>query len=123
MTEVTFRGRRSTLRALDVWTRGEQMTFPGHMNANVHKTKYSDFTAVMALFQTLVGSLFFLTTMFSRELILSLSWQAQDFVRLLRCGSAIFVAGARTREVARCDGGHISWQAQYFVRVRRVDAW
>ena len=42
------------------------------MNANVHKTKYSDFTAVMALLQTLVGSLFFLTTMFSRELILSL---------------------------------------------------
>ena len=41
---------------------------------------------------------------------------------LLRCGSAIFVAGAGNREVARCDGGDISWQAQYFVRVRRVDA-
>ena len=40
----------------------------------------------------------------------------------LRCGSAIFVAGAGNREVARCDGGDISWQAQYFVRVRRVDA-
>ena len=47
------------------------------------------------------------------------SWQAQYFVRILRCGSAIFVAGAGNREVARCD---ISWQAQYFVRVRRVDA-
>ena len=43
-------------------------------------------------------------------------------MRVLRCGSAIFVAGAGNREVARCDGGHISWQAQYFVRVRRVDA-
>ena len=40
----------------------------------------------------------------------------------LRCGSAILVAGAGSREVARCDGGDISWQAQYFVRVRRVDA-
>ena len=36
--------------------------------------------------------------------------------------SAILVAGAGNREVARCDGGDISWQAQYFVRVRRVDA-
>ena len=50
------------------------------------------------------------------------SWQAQYFVRLLRCGSAILVAGAGNREVARCGGGDISWQAQYFVRVRRVDA-
>ena len=41
---------------------------------------------------------------------------------ILRCGSAIFVAGAGNREVARCDGGDIAWQAQYFVRVRRVDA-
>ena len=44
------------------------------------------------------------------------------FVRALRCGSAIFVAGAGSREVARCDGGDISWQVQHFVRVRRVDA-
>ena len=59
------------------------------MNANVHKTKYSDFTAVMALFQTLLGSLIFLTTMFSTELILSL-----------------FVAGAglcAASEVWKCD--------------------
>ena len=42
-------------------------------------------------------------------------------MRLLRCGSAILVAGAGNREVARCDGGDISWQAQYFARVRRVD--
>ena len=47
---------------------------------------------------------------------------AQDFVRALRRGSAIFVAGAGNREVARCDGGDMSWQAQDFVRVRRVDA-
>ena len=40
-------------------------------------------------------------------------------MRVLRCGSAIFVAGAGNREVARFDGGDISWQAQ---RVRRVDA-
>ena len=40
----------------------------------------------------------------------------------LRRGSAILVAGAGNREVARCDGGDISWQAQYFVCVRRVDA-
>ena len=38
------------------------------------------------------------------------------------CGSAILVVGAGNREVARCDGGHISLQAQYFARVRRVDA-
>ena len=50
------------------------------------------------------------------------SWQAQYFVLILRCGSAIFVAGAGNREVARCDGVDISWQAQYFVRVKRVDA-
>ena len=51
-------------------------------------------------------------------MILSLSWQAQYFVRALRCGSAIFVAGARNRVVvARCGGDHSSWQAQYFVRV------
>ena len=43
-------------------------------------------------------------------------------MRVLRYGSAIFVAGAGNREVARYDGGDISWQAQYFVRVRRVDA-
>ena len=43
-------------------------------------------------------------------------------MRALRCGSAIFVAGAGNREGARCDGGHMSWQAQDFVRVRRVDA-
>ena len=43
-------------------------------------------------------------------------------MRILRCGSATFVAGAGNREVVRCDGGDISWQAQYFVRVRRVDA-
>ena len=43
-------------------------------------------------------------------------------MRVLRRGSAILVAGAGNREVARCDGGDISWQAQYFVRVRRVDA-
>ena len=67
------------------------------MNANVHKTKYSDFTAVMALFQPLVGSLFFLTTMFSREMILSL-----------------FVAGAEGVEV------QFSWQAQGLVRLRGV---
>ena len=73
VTEVTFRDRRSTLCALDVWTRKD-------------------------------------------------SWPAQDFVRVLRCGSGIFVAGAGNREVAMCDGGDISWQAQYFVRVRRVDA-
>ena len=36
------------------------------------------------------------------------SWQAQDFVRVLRCGSGIFVAGAGNREVAMCDGGDIS---------------
>ena len=40
------------------------------------------------------------------------SWQAQYFVRALRCGSA--------SEVVRCGGGHISWQAQYFVRVGGV---
>ena len=33
------------------------------------------------------------------------SQQAQYFVRVLRCGSAIFVAGAGNREVARCGGG------------------
>ena len=43
-------------------------------------------------------------------------------MRALRCGSAIVVAGTGNREVARCDGDHISWPAQYFVRVRRVDA-
>ena len=44
-------------------------------------------------------------------------------MRVLRRGSAILVAGAGNREVARCDGGDISWQAQDFiVRVRRVDA-
>ena len=40
------------------------------------------------------------------------SWQAQDFVRVLRCGSGIFVGrrreGAGNREVAMCDGGDIS---------------
>ena len=48
------------------------------------------------------------------------SRQAQYFVRALRCGSAIVVAGAGNCEVARCGGGRMS-QAQYFVRVRRVD--
>ena len=43
-------------------------------------------------------------------------------MRVLKRGSAILVAGAGDREVARCDGGYILWQAQYFVRVRRVDA-
>ena len=43
-------------------------------------------------------------------------------MRVLKRGSAIFVAGAGNREVARCGGGDISWQAQDFVRVRRVDA-
>ena len=43
-------------------------------------------------------------------------------MRAFNYGSAIFVAGAGNREVARCDGGDISWQAQYFVRVRRVGA-
>ena len=38
-------------------------------------------------------------------------------MRVLRYGSAIFVAGAGSREVARCDGGDVSWQEQYFVRV------
>ena len=42
-------------------------------------------------------------------------------MRVLRRGSAILVAGAGNREVARCEGGDISWQAQYFVRIRRVD--
>ena len=36
-------------------------------------------------------------------------------MRVLRCGSGIFVAGARNREVAMCDGGGISWQAERFV--------
>ena len=43
-------------------------------------------------------------------------------MRVLRRGSAILVAGAGNRVVARCDGGDISWQAQDSVRVRRVDA-
>ena len=55
-------------------------------------------------------------------------------MRVLRYGSAIFVAGAGNREVARCDGGDIrgrrstlcaldvwtredSWQAQGIVRL------
>ena len=42
-------------------------------------------------------------------------------MRALKRGSAIFVAGAGNREVARCEGCDISWQAQYVVRVRRVD--
>ena len=42
-------------------------------------------------------------------------------MRVLKRGSAILVAGAGNREVARCEGGDISWQAQYFVRVRRAD--
>ena len=42
-------------------------------------------------------------------------------MRVLKRGSAILVAGAGNREVARREGGDISWQAQYFVRVRRVD--
>ena len=43
-------------------------------------------------------------------------------MRILRRGSAILVAGAGNRAVARRDGGDISWQAQGSVRVRRVDA-
>ena len=43
-------------------------------------------------------------------------------MRVLKRGSAILVAGAGNREVARCHGGDISWQAQYFVRITRVDA-
>ena len=43
-------------------------------------------------------------------------------MRVLRRGSAILVAGAGNREVARCDGGDISWHAQYFVRVTRLGA-
>ena len=35
-------------------------------------------------------------------------------------GSAIFVAGAGNRQVARCVVGHISWQAQGIVRSRAV---
>ena len=42
-------------------------------------------------------------------------------MRFLRCGSAMFVAGAGKREVARCGGGHVLWQAQCFVRVGGVD--
>ena len=41
-------------------------------------------------------------------------------MRVLRYGSAIFVAGAGNREVARCGGGHISWQTPYFVCVPLV---
>ena len=47
-------------------------------------------------------------------------WQAQYFARALRCGSAIFVAGAGNREVAGCGGDRISWQAQYSVRVAKL---
>ena len=36
---------------------------------------------------------------------------------VLRRGSAILVAGAGNREVARCDGGDISWQARGIVRL------
>ena len=35
-------------------------------------------------------------------------------MRVLTRGSAILVAGAGNREVARCEGGDISWQVQYF---------
>ena len=39
-------------------------------------------------------------------------------MRVLKRGSAILVAGAGNREVARCEGGDIiSWQAH----IRRVD--
>ena len=51
------------------------------------------------------------------------SWQAQYFVWVSRCGSAIFVAATGNREVARCDGGHISWQAQCFVPLCALDVW
>ena len=47
------------------------------------------------------------------------TWQAQYCA--LRCGIAIFVAGAMNHEVTKYGGGHISWQAQYFVRVGGVD--
>ena len=43
-------------------------------------------------------------------------------MRVLRRGSAILVAAAGNREVAKGDGGDVSRQAQYFVGVRRVDA-
>ena len=36
------------------------------------------------------------------------SWQVQDFVRALRCGSGIFVAAPGNHETAMCDGGDIS---------------
>ena len=42
-------------------------------------------------------------------------------VQVLGYGGAIFVAGAGSREVARCGGGYISWQARCFVRVGGVD--
>ena len=43
---------------------------------------------------------------------------------LLRCGSAILVAGAGNREVARCDGGDISWQTLCALDVwMRKDSW
>ena len=55
-------------------------------------------------------------------MILSLFVAGAGLCAGLRCGSAIFVAGAGNREVARCDRDDNSWQAQYFARVRRVDA-
>ena len=48
------------------------------------------------------------------------SWQAQDFVRALKRGSAILVAGAGNREAARCEGGDISWLREMQARVRFV---
>ena len=41
--------------------------------------------------------------------------------RVMKCGSAIFAAGAGNGEVERCGGGHTAWQAKYFVRVGGVD--
>ena len=52
--------------------------------------------------------------------MLDVAVRSKYFVRALRCGSAILVAGAENREVARCGGGHISWQARGIVRLRIV---
>ena len=57
-------------------------------------------------------------------MILSLFGAGAVLCAGLRYGSAIFVAGAGNREVARCDGGALdvwtrkdSWQAQGIVRL------
>ena len=54
------------------------------------------------------------------------SWRAQCFVRGLKCGSAIFVASAGNREVAKCDGSDISRQAPTLCALdvwTRKDSW